>query len=251
MKKPSLDRTFRVIWLIVGALLLLVLLIGGGMVVAQWIGNRGAGEEAVRVARESQPARQEARAVRYGPPEAIAGTTTRLVKVQYGRAYEPEGAYASMGPTATVANVIFLEPGAARLLLERPAFIRDVDAPGPPRPGDPPGDPAATWISYLIALEDTDGDGRLDGRDQLALYVSDLEGRNLRPVLRPPLVHTAHLRMDAGRMLVYALEPPAGQPVSQERWRQRAFVYDVASGQLSPYAALDSAAVRAGQILAR
>ncbi len=107
------------------------------------------------------------------------------------------------------------------------------------------------WIEYTIALDDTNRDGRLDSRDDLALYVSDLDGRGLRPVLRPPLRVGQTQPLDAGRMLVYALEPAAGQAVEEGRMRQRAFVYEVASGRLSPYAALDSAAARAARILGR
>ncbi len=52
-------------------------------------------------------------------------------------------------------------------------------------------------------------------------------------------------------MLVYAMEPPAGQQVDLDRMRQRAFLYDVASGTLAPYTALDSAVARAARTVGR
>ncbi|HEY0018939.1 MAG TPA: hypothetical protein VGC13_21745 [Longimicrobium sp.] len=256
MMKPSLDRTLKLLWLAIGVLLLTLLAAGGVMILAQWIGNRGAGDAAVQVASENRAPREEPRAVRYGPPMPIRGTATRIVMVGYGtgHTYGPglSGDYDDEGrrPGAEV-NVMFLDAAGARLLLDRPAFIHRVSYPQPdPAPGMelPAGPP---WISYVLSLDDANRNGRLDERDASALYVSDLDGKNLRPVLRPPLRYESHHVLDAGRMLVYALEPPAGAEVEEDRMRQRAFIYDVASGRLSPYAALDSAAARAGQILRR
>lgn len=249
--KPDLDRTFKLLWLGVGALILLILLAGGVMVLAQVLGNAGAGSEAVRVASESSPARQTPRAVRYGAPREIRGTRTRMVRVSYGKDQELSGGYASYGREAAWVNVIFLDGDQARLLLDRPGFIQEIAYPGMDDAGRPAADTLQRWITYVMAVEDTDRSGRLDHRDRTGVYVSDLEGRNLRGVLPPPLRYSAHHVLDAQRMLVYALEPPAGARVAEERMRQRAFIYHVPSGRLSPYAALDSAAARAGQILAR
>jgi hypothetical protein len=249
--KLSLERAFRVVWLVVGGLVLLFLLVGGVLVAAQWMGNAGAADDAVRVAGETQPPRPETRAVRYGNPRALRGTATRLVLISYGRGDEPSRSYESRGGGETWVNAVFLDGAEARLLLDRPAYIRDVAYPELDGPDSPDADRLQTWITYVMALDDSDRDGRLDHRDQLGLYVTDLEGRGLRPALRPPLRYTSHHVLDAGRMLVNALEPSAGQPVDEARMRQRAFVYEVESGRLSAYAALDSAAARAGQILAR
>ncbi len=255
--KLSLDRTFRVIWLVVGGLVLLFLLVAGGLIAVQWIGNAGAAEDAVRVASEAQPARDEPRAVRYGMPQRMRGTDTRIVLVSYGEGDQAAGSsseygiYDQRGGGGTWVNAVFMDGAEARLLLARPAYIRDVTYPvleGTPYPGR---DSLQAWITYVMAVDDSDRNGKLDHRDRTGLYVSDLDGGSLRPALRPPLRYTSHQAMEGGRILVYALEPPAGQQVDEKRMRQRAFVYDVASGRLSPYAALDSATARAGQILGR
>jgi hypothetical protein len=251
--KLSLDRAFRVIWLVVGGVLLLLLVAGGVMILSQMIGNAGAGDDAVRVAKENAPAREQVRAVRYGAPRAIRGTNTRMVLVGYGESYQRANVSATDygmydgGGDGSQVNVVFLDAEGARLLVDRPAFIHDIRYPS----GDARTDSLQTWITYVMSLDDSDGNGRLDERDPPALYVSDRDGRGLRAVLNPPLRYHAYEALDAGRMVVYALEPPAGERVDAEKMRQRAFVYDVASGRLSPYAALDSATMRAGQILAR
>jgi hypothetical protein len=250
--KLSLDRALRWIWLLIGSLLLVILVVGGVLVLAQVVRNAGAADEAVRIARESEPPpRDEPRPVRYGPAERIAGTATRMVRVAHaggaasGRSQSRR--YES-GTGALDMNVIFLDGDGARLLLDRPGFIHRVYLPGE---GEVQGDTQSTWITYRMALEDADGNGRLNDLDPPGLYVTDRDGRGLRPVLRPPLQYGSHQALDAGRMLVYALEPPAGGSAEEGPMRQRAFIYDVAAGTLAPYAALDSAAARAGQLLDR
>ncbi len=245
--KLTLDRALRWIWLLIGILLLSFLAVGGVLILAQLVGNRGARDDAVRVASDSAVPREEPRAVRYGLPQGIHGTSTTFLSVNYGRGYEPRGSagYASADRgSGVMANVVFVDGQGARLLLDRPAHIQDMRYPS--RPED-----TWRWIEYTIAFDDTNRDGRLDSQDGMGLYVSDVEGRNLRPVLRPPLRPGFTQALDAGRMLVYALEPPSAEVVAESRMRQRAFIYDLASGQLAPYTALDSAAARAARILGR
>lgn len=248
--KLTLDRVLRWIWLVIGSLLLVLLIVGGVTVLAQVVRNAGASDDAVRIARQSEPRREQARAVRYDTPRGIRGTRTRMVPVGYGSDYEAtrsSSGYAGDAGRPDV-NVIFLDGDSARVLLDRPAFIHRVLLPGE---GDARADSLSTWITYVMALEDADGNGRLNDQDPPGLYVTDRDGRGLRPVLRPPLRYVSHQALDAGRMLVYALEPPAGARVERDRMRQRAFIYDVAAGTLAPYAALDSAAARAGRLLGR
>ena len=246
--KPSLDRAARLIWLLIGILLLLFLA-GGVRVLAQLFGNAGAEREAARVASETRPAAVDAHPVRYGMPDSIRGTATRIVMVGGGGGGRYESRrerYASSVGVGSEVNVMFVDDAGVRLLLDRPAHIREVSYP---RPGAT--DAPRQWISYVLALDDTDRSGTLDGGDAFALYVTDLDGRNLRPVLSPPLRYESHQALGSTRILVYALEPPEGARVDVDRMRQRAFIYDLASGQLAPYAALESAAEQAGRILQR
>lgn len=243
--KPSLDRAFKLTWLGIGGLLLVFLLIGLLMIVSQVTRNAGATGEAERVASGEPPDAPQPVAVRYGMPDTILGTRTRIVRVHDGAAPGRRSGYSSggYGDSETAVNVMFVDARGVRLLLDRPAYIRDLSYP---RARENEG--AGEWISYVLALEDTDGSGSLDPRDDLALYVTDLDGRNLRAVLAPPLRYQAHQPFGPGRILVHALE---GAGNDERRMRQRAFIYDVGVGRLSPYAAMDSAAERAGRILRR
>ncbi|HEY0025071.1 MAG TPA: hypothetical protein VGB24_19310 [Longimicrobium sp.] len=249
--KLSVDRALRAIWLAIGVLLLGFLLVFAVVAVTGWIRTMGADEAAVRVARESGQPREEARAVRVGMPDSIRGSSVMIAMVGNGRDYLVRE-FAMRGYAghkgAPMVNVMFLDDQGARLLLDRAAYITEVRYP---RPRDPSASTSQNWISYQVAMEDGNGNGQLDDRDPRSLYVTDLEGRNLRPVIRPPMRLLEHQAIGPGRILVYALEPPQGQQVAEDRMRQRAFVYETATGKLLPFTALDAAADRAAGILAR
>jgi hypothetical protein len=241
--KPSLDRALKMIWLGIGAVVLLFLLAGLVMVVSQATRNAGAAEDAARVASADAADSRQPAMVRFGMPDSILGTRTRIVRVHDGtvpnrRISAESGDYSRSDDEV---NVMFVDAQGVRLLLDRPAHIRELSYP---RTDDAP----RTWISYVMALDDTDGNRRVDEADARALYVTDLDGRNLRPVLGPPLRYQSHAAFDATRILVYALE---GSGRDEARMRQRAFLYDLRAGRLAPYDAMDAAAARAGQILRR
>src|SRR5688572_17183262 len=146
--KPSLDRTVKLIWLAIGALLLLLLAAGGVMMLAQAVGNAGASREAARVVSDTAARVREAHPVRYGMPDSIPGTTTRIVMVgDGGTAYDSRReSYESTGQrSGRDVNVMFVDASGVRLLLDRPAFIRDVSYP---RAG--PGEAPHAWISYVV-----------------------------------------------------------------------------------------------------
>jgi hypothetical protein len=249
--KLSVERALRAIWLAIGVLLLGFLLVFAVVAVTGWIRTMGADEAAVRVAKESGAPREEAHAVRLSMPDSVRGGRAMIVLV--GSGPDVQGGYGAgssrSGRQPATVNVIFLDGLGARLLLDSPAYVAEVRYPQV-RDSSAAGQ-RQNWIAYHMALEDGNGNGRLDERDPRSLYVSDLEGRNLRPLVRPPLRLLDYRALGPGRILVYALEPPPGRQVPEDRMRQRAFVYDVATGKVLPFTALDAAADRAASILAR
>lgn len=210
-------------------------------------------EPRIATARDDAPRRGEARAIRYEAPRAIWKSTARIVLIRYGEAFErpsPELGSALYSRSYTpYVNVIFLEPGdgPGRLLLDRPALIKTVDFP---RSKD---DSLQSWITYEIAFDDTDRDGGLDEDDAASLYVSDLHGGALHRVLPEgwSVLEQEPLR-DGRHIVVLAVRPSAPD---DRRWREagleRAFLYDVLTGNAVPYPVLDSLAARAGQIVGR
>jgi hypothetical protein len=239
-----LDRALKIVWLTIGLLVLAGIVVAGISVLASFVqsGGEPGASSPTRVAGAAQAA--TAAALRYDEPVAIRGTAWRLIAIR--RAAEPSDYGASSGaPSRAVVNVVFLGPdGAARLLLERPAFVRAIDVPGPASP-----DSAARWISYEIAFTDTDRDGRLGPGDRTGLYVSALDGTGLRPVLPPGALPRAHAALDAGHLLALALVPPADPLAPERRWEERAFVNDAAAGITRPLASVDTLLARAARIV--
>jgi len=246
------ERVLKRVWLINGVLL--VVLLGALAVwltyslVSDWLRR----EPRIATTRDDAPRRGEARAIRYDAPKAIWKSTTRIVLIRYGEAFErpsPElgSGYSYTDRYTPYVNVIFLEPGdgPGRLLLDRPAFIRTVDFP---RSKD---DSLQSWITYEIALEDTDRDGGLDEDDAVSLYVSDLHGGAFHRVLPEgwSVFEQQPLR-DGRHILVLAVRSATSEGRrSREQAPERAFLYDVQTSRSEPYAMLDSLATRAGRIV--
>jgi hypothetical protein len=259
----SSELLFRRVWLTNGILLLVLLLgtlgmAGYGLLNSLW----NTDEHGVRpTSKKGAPDSSELRprAIRYDEPDAILNTDWMLLQVRYGTDYGRHGtlasglyerSYSAGGP---LVNVVFLPPrgGQGRLLLDRPAYIRQLEFPR-----EHPRYPveridSVPWITYAIVFEDTDGSGRLDEDDAAELYMSDLDGSRFRRVLPPGLqVHSTELLPDR-RLLVTALEARGGRNTPGDQLPLRAFRYDPRTGQVTSDAVLDSLAAKAGRILGR
>lgn len=257
----DLDRWLKRLWMVNGVLLLVLVILGTGSLLISWLSGTFTGKDAVIPPDTTADTAVRPRAVRFSPPRHIWGTTTRIVVVRYGR--EQQGAEFSAGAALSgaefysysgrrdqngpVVNLLFLDgTGPGRVLLDRPAYVSWFDYPRDS------SDSQVRWITYHIAFEDTNGDGRLDADDRDALYVSDLDGRNLRPVLPPGMRLLDEDPVGDGRhLIVTALEVPKDWRGSDDELLQRAFLYDVRTGVTTPHLALDSLALKAARVLGR
>jgi hypothetical protein len=234
------------VWLINGVLLLALLVFAGGFVAIGALSGLGGGSPAASRTARTDSARIAAAGgpIRYDTPVPVRGSGTRIVLVRRGTGYtySSTASATSTGGEGAVVNVAFLEGGGARLLLDRPGFIRRVRFPGP---AEIPGDSALRWIVYEMALQNSNADSLVDDRDRRSLYVTGLDGRGLRRVLPEGYELREWAGQPDGSLVVTGLElarAPGG------RMRQRAFVLD-AAGTVRPYAALDSVAMEAGRIV--
>lgn len=258
------DRLLKRVWLVLGLLLLPLVLAGlftiGKEISAGWLEPR---RTAIAAPTDSAAPRRDGppRAVRFDLPMAIRGTGAQLAIVRHGAAFEPERRLAASARAASyydqdsegpIVNVAILPSGGTpnRLVFDRPVYIRQVAYPGERYSST---DSLQTWITYEVAEHDTDGNRQLDGRDNMTLYLSGLDGANLRRVLPEGwLLREYRTQGDHRSIVVTALQDPApgAQDWKLEKAPQRAFVYDVATAQLQPFGALDSLAARAGLLLA-
>ncbi len=253
------ERLLRWVWLINGVLLLALLALGVLFVAGAWIVDLAVGgDDAVSVApKRDTGAEERAAALRYGPPEPVRGTDTRIVLIRRGQEGGSGAGYASSsGPARSdgpIVNVGFVDADGGRLLLDRPAYVSEVRWPGSAlQSSGMAGDSLLRSVVYRMALEDGNGDGRVDHRDPGALYLSALNGTGLRRVL--PDGYTLHgweVRED-GSLYVSALQAPAGGrgEVDEARLPLRAFLVG-ADGQARPYPAVDSLAAAAARVLGK
>jgi hypothetical protein len=99
-------------------------------------------------------------------------------------------------------------------------------------------------------FRDTDGDGRISGRDSAELYVANLDGQNLSAVLPPGLAVKCFAECDNRHALyVRAGIRPVDSRITQEDWPKKLFVYDITARHLRPFTEIDSALSVASRIL--
>lgn len=240
-----MDRWFRLVWLIIGVMLLLLVVGGAGFVLVDAVSGPSSGSEsAAPESGAAKPARKGAdEPLRYDPPVAVRGSATRLVLIRHGSGYTYTSTASSDPRTGqgAVVNVAFLEGDSARLLLNQPAFIRRIAFPG--HEAAPDSARPLRWIVYEIALRDTNGDGTIDDRDRRSLYVTGLDGRGLKQVLPDGYELRDWSSQPDGSLVATGLELAGGAKMAE-----CAFIVD-AAGTVRPYAALDGAVARAGRII--
>jgi len=251
------ERLLRWVWLVNGVLLLALLVLGVVFTAGAWIVDLTAGGEgAVSVAPKRDAGAEEPRtALRYGAPETVRGSATRIVLIRRGQAGRASSVgYGSSSPErgeGPIVNVGFVDAGGGRLLLDRPGYVASVRWPGSTtQPAGTTGDTLLRSVVYEMALEDGNGDGRLDHRDPGALYLSALDGTGLRRVLPAGFTLRGWEVREDGYLFVSALQAPAGGRGGgdEDRLPQRAFLVG-ADGEARPYAALDSLAGAAARVL--
>lgn len=257
----DMDRWLKRLWMVNGVLLLVLVVLGIGSLLVSLVSGAFDGKNAVLAPDSTRVEAVKPRAVRYSPPRDIWGTKARVVVVRYGKGQQGTGfglgsemsgsrfySYAEdRDADGPVVNLLFLtgtSPG--RVLLDKPAYVHWFDYPSSKE------DSLQRWLSYRIAFEDTNADRQLDSDDRADLYVSELDGSNLRRVLPPGMRLLNHHPVGDGRHLVVtALQVPDDWRGSDDELPQRAFLYDVPAGRTTPFSALDSLVGIAARVLAQ
>ena len=256
----DMDRWLKRLWMVNGVLLLGLLVLGTGALLVSWLSGALGTKNAVIAPDTTRSGPVKPRAVRFSAPRDIWGTKTRLVVVGYGKSqqgaglsgsnmsmrefYSYDGSSDASGPRVNVIFITGTETG--RVLLDKPAYIGWLDFP------NDKSDSLKRWITYHVAFDDTNKDGRLDSDDRQELYVSDVEGLNLRRVLPPGMRLLDDDPLGDGRhLIVTALQVPEDWRGSEDELRERAFLYDVQTGATAPYTGLDSLVQRAARVLGR
>jgi hypothetical protein len=245
MRAPRVDPLLRWVWLINGVILLALLVAGGVFLLIGALSQLGGGDAGEAPGTHSAENRPREAPLRYDPPEAIRGTSTRIVVIRRGSGYTYRNTSSSARASdAPAVNVAFLDAQGARLLLDQPAYLAHLRYPGEGGPAT--RDDSLRWIVYEAALEDSNGDHRVDDRDRRSLYVTDLNGRGWRRVLPDGFELRDWAGQPDGSLVATAVQlQPDGGPMPE-----RSFVLEP-SGTVRPYAALDSVVTAAGNIVSK
>ena len=211
--------------------------------------------DAVQLRAPGDDARTPAAPLRYDLPAAIAGTDARIVMVRgggegrNGTVTIGSGGYSSSGDDGHVVNVVFLakDGTTGRVVFDGPVLVSHVEYPG----AHDARDSATRWITYSVVQTDGNRDGALNGDDDSELFVSALDGTNLRRVLPAGWNVEDYGPFGDGRSLIVT----GTQGRSGDRGDdapappQRAFLYDVPAGTLRPFTTLDSLVGQAARAL--
>ena len=128
--------------------------------------------------------------VELGLPVRIGNTDLVYIEIGVKDLSQPTEATLGMVSSESVNLLICRQDGSKpRLLLDRKAFIVGIDIPTR-------RDSLRSFSLYRIVTVDTDGDQRLTSRDDSRLFISDLDGTNLAPVL-PEDLRTTRYSIDA------------------------------------------------------
>src|SRR5688572_21793238 len=140
----DLDRWLKRLWAVNGVLLLILVVLGTGALVAEWVSGAFSDKNAVIAPDTTGAAAARPRAVRFSPPQRIWGASTRIVVVRYGKGQQgtefSSGARLSgseydlysggRDENGPMVNLLFLDGmGTGRVLLDRPAYVSWFDYP--------------------------------------------------------------------------------------------------------------------------
>ncbi|MBT1700162.1 hypothetical protein KK083_24955 [Fulvivirgaceae bacterium PWU4] len=218
-----MNKFLKVVWSVNGILILLLLLGSGVALLASYISSFSYVSPPEVIVGE---ALEEAKAkglilqgLTYEQPRSIMYTDHFLLPVSI-RTYEnPRQSsskldlslgsgsyYSSTQEYSNVINVVFLnrqmEPQT--ILLDKKGFIDSFQYPGNEDAlpyQSQAKDTLQRHITYLIAFEDSNKDGAIDGADNRDLYLSDLNGANLKKITTNVDV-THYYFLDKNRILI-------------------------------------------------
>lgn len=127
-----------------------------------------------------------------------------------------------------VINIAFIHDNGndTRLLINKKCSIIRADIPEY-------GDTIQKYIIYRIVFDDSDGDGRLTYRDESRLWMSDLNGLNMRQIC-PDSISVRDLvkSFRRNKIIFRGQWKPKDITIPEHDWPEQVFAYDLQKGTL-------------------
>jgi hypothetical protein len=198
-----MNKFQRILWTVNGILLLIALLFIGGVAVKEfssWF-FRHYDEPEIIVGKDLEEAKQKGLVLQgldYSDPIAIYGTKNFLLPVSIKTYETPQSSNLkdsySLGEERianyyNTVNIIFLNADltVSQALLDKKGFIQSFKYPSDEDVYEDEYtaeklDHSIKNITYMISLEDSNDDGTISDEDDADLYISDLDGKNLKRI---------------------------------------------------------------------
>jgi len=192
---------------------------------------------------------------RFSLPRQIVGTRysrcdVLLVDPEAKSKFEGLGSYASRSgeESGSIVNVAIFgaEAEDCRLVFTRPALLREINR------SHVAADSLRGVLLYEAYVDDTNGDGLLGSKDNLGLFASDLDGRNLVPIT-PDSVSVAEWEFADGfqKLAISVRLRPKGSSPEDHPVLRRLLWYDLKQRELCAHPALDRLLDETKRIMAR
>jgi len=209
--------------------------------------------EGVPIHKDTSTTHSLSQSVRFSLPDRIYGTPyslshVLLVDPDARSRFEVIGSYSSRSGDeyGTAINVAICDTKRDdfRLIFSRPALIRDINRP------ENESDSLQSVLIYEAYVNDTNGDGIVGSKDNLTLFSTDLDGRNLAQVT-PDSLSVAEWKFTDGlqKLIVSAKVRPAHISVEERPLPRRLLWYDLKTKLLYSQPSMDRLLDATKQIL--
>lgn len=193
----KIDSILKVVWLIVGGLILICIL--GGIFLALDLNDAFGGnryrETGVTIDNASKENLERVNLeLSYGNPINLGNSDNYMLKAYVLYKENEQNLKAGFDSYSSddmevndPSNIIFLDKdlNPIQILLSQKALIVDLEYPqGDADPDDYGTNKEMKFILYEIVFVDTDQDGQLDSDDHSDLYISDLDGKNFTSITK-------------------------------------------------------------------
>jgi hypothetical protein len=250
---PETSRTFKVIGL--GALLILASIGVLSILFFMLTFRSGQGTEEVTLGKDTTDHPDLAAYTRFSLPRQIPGTRYSRCDVLFidpeaKSKFEKLGSYSSRsgedyGSTVNVA-IFDTETEDCRLVFHRPALLRNFE-----RMHDGM-DSLVAGLLYEAYMNDTNHDGLLGTKDNLALFASDLDGRNLVQITPDSVALEEWKFLDGSRKLAITVKVrPNGSSSQTPPVQHQLLWYDLKGRTLSSSLSLDKLLGESKRIMAQ
>ena len=191
----ELNRFLKIVWTINGVILLVIFILMAVTLGGELIDKFSYKESKIIVGEELEEAKKEGlvlQGLEVGTPQAIYNSDVYILSVKLKTYERPRstnfGSPSKLKIDATygndVVNFIFLDKDMQPVstLLDRKAFIKSYTYPDRAMRERLSEEVVQQNISYEIAFEDSNKDGKIDDDDNSDLFITDLTGKNLTQV---------------------------------------------------------------------